>query len=83
MKNNTKKLEDHTLEELIQKKTKLKNAYIGLGSVMVIACIALLYLAFAGKNFALIAVAATCACSLVPGFISIATIEKEIKSRNQ
>jgi hypothetical protein len=79
MKN--KKLSELTLEELEAKKKHLKGAAIGLGSVMAIASILLIYLGMKTKNYALIAVAIGCSVAFLPMFASLGQINSEIKSR--
>jgi CDP-diglyceride synthetase len=77
-----KKLTELTLEELIAKQKTLKGAFIGLGIVMLIACIALIYLALKSNNLTLIVIAICCSITLLPSFIALSQINNEIKSRN-
>lgn len=72
-----------SVEELIEKKKKLKSIYTGLAIPMVIACLALLYLSIKNKNYALIGVAMGCCITLLPGFTVINGINNEIKKRDQ
>ena len=81
MKENNK-LSELTLEELYIKKKKLTGAAIGIGIVMLIACITLIYLAIKNKNYALIGVALGCGMTFFPMFISLTQLNTEIKSRN-
>lgn len=80
MKENNK-LAELTLEELLIKQKKAKAAVIGLGIVMAIALITLIYLALKNKNYALLGVAGGSAITLLPSFIALKQIETEIKSR--
>jgi CDP-diglyceride synthetase len=76
------KLSELTIEELNAKKKTLKAAAIGLGIVMLVACLALVYLALKSNNYALIVIAICCSITLLPSFIALSLINKEIKSRN-
>ncbi|MDR6562899.1 MULTISPECIES: hypothetical protein [unclassified Arcicella] len=80
MKEN-KNLAELTLEELQAKQKKAKGAVIGLGIVMAIALITLIYLATKSKNYALLAVAGGSGLTLLPSIIVLKQIETEIKSR--
>ena len=80
MKND--KLNELSIEQLQAKKKTLKNAAIGMGIVMLIACSVLFYLSIKSKNFALITVAIACLLTLLPSFIGISQIKAEIKSRD-
>lgn len=77
-----KKLNQYTLEELHMQQKKLKSVIIGLGIVMLLACIILIYLAFKNDNYALIVVAVGSSITLLPSFIALKQIDTEIKSRN-
>lgn len=75
------KLSALTLEELYEKKKKLKGMAIGIGIGMVIICSVLLYLIFRTKNFVLLAVVPGCLVTLLPSFIILGQINAEIKLR--
>ena len=77
----TKKLSDFTLEELIEKKKKLQGAVTGLGIVMCIACIGIIYFAIKSENYTSIVIAICCAITLLPSFTSLSQLNTEIKSR--
>lgn len=79
----TAELSALSLEELIEKKKKLKSIYIGISIPMVLACTALIYFAIKSKNYALIAVAMGCSITLMPAFIEMASVNNEIKKRNK
>jgi hypothetical protein len=79
MKN--KKLTELTLEELQAKKKQLKGIAIGLGSVMLVVSILLIYLGLKSKNYGSITVALFCSITLLPMFTSLNQINSEIKSR--
>jgi hypothetical protein len=76
-------LSNLSIEQLLEKKKKLKSMCIGIAIPMVIACLTLLYLAIKTKNYALIAVAMASSITMLPGFISIGAIDNEIKKRGQ
>jgi hypothetical protein len=76
------KLKELTLEELQTKYKKSKSAIIGLGIVMIIAIITLIYLAIRNENYALIAVAIGSSITFLPSLMVLKQIEAEIKSRN-
>lgn len=76
------KLSDLSLEEIQLKKKKLQGIVIGLGSVMLIACATLIYLAISNKNYGLIMVSFACLISMMPSLIVISQYNKEIKSRS-
>jgi len=78
----SKKLSELTLEELDQKKKMAGGAVIGLLIVMVLAATILLYLIFKTKNFVLLAVLPACFMTILPVFIYVTQINKEIKSRH-
>ncbi len=78
----TNKLSNLSLEEIQSKKNKLQNIVIGLGTVMFLACGALIYLAFHNKNYGLIVVAFACLISMLPSIIVISQYNKEIKARS-
>jgi len=80
MKENNK-LAELTLEELLIKQKKAKGAVIGLGIVMAIALITLIYLAIKSKNYVLLAVAGGSGLTFLPSIIALKQIETEIKSR--
>jgi hypothetical protein len=80
MKANSK-LSELTLEELMKKKKQSKSAAIGLGIVMVIACIILITLAIKNSSYALIGVAIGSSISFLPMWIALNQIDEEIKSR--
>ena len=77
------KLSDHTIDELIIKKKKLKSVVIGLGIVMFLACSTLIYLALKNGNYALITVAICCLVTTLPSIIALKKFDKEIKSKKQ
>ncbi len=81
MKENNK-FKNLTLTELVAMQKKLKAATIGLGIVMAVACIALIYFSINGGNFALIAVGITCPMTLLPSVVNLFQINAEIKLRN-
>lgn len=79
----TKKITAYTLEELRERKSKLKMVYSILGIFMLVAFTVLCYLAYTTKNVGLYAVAMGSLCTFAPGLASIAQINKEIKARQQ
>ncbi|MEA5256854.1 hypothetical protein VB264_03595 [Arcicella aquatica] len=80
MKEN-KNLTELTLEELQAKQKKAKGAVTGLGIVMAIALVTLIYLATKSENYALLAVAGGSGLTLLPSIIVLKQIETEIKAR--
>ena len=76
-------LKNLSVEELHEKKKKLKGMIIGIAIPMALAFIALIYLAVKNKNYALIAVAIGCSITLLPGFIVLNGINNEIKNRSE
>ncbi|KQC00711.1 hypothetical protein [Pedobacter sp. Hv1] len=75
------KLSTLTLEELYEKRKKLKSTSMGIGIGMVVICSVLLYLIFKTKNFVLLAVVPGCLMTLLPSFIVLSQLNTEIKSR--
>lgn len=71
-----------SIDELLEKKKKLKGIIIGIAIPMVIACLTLVYLSVKTKNYALIAVAMGSSITMLPGFVSMSAINNEIKKRN-
>jgi len=76
-------LKNLSIDELTEKKRKLKGMLLGIAIPMILACFALFYTAIKTKNYALIAVASGCSITLLPAFVSITAIENEIKKRSQ
>ena len=76
------KLSNLSLEELQTKQKKLQGAVIGLGIVLVAACIALIYLAIVGNNYSLIAVTIGCSITMLPSIIVLHQLKTEIKKRD-
>jgi Kef-type K+ transport system membrane component KefB len=79
----TEKLTELTLEQLTEKKKKLVSLSIGIAISMVIACGVLFYLAIKTKNYALMAVGMGSLITLLPVFVSVTEITKEIKRREK
>lgn len=77
------KLSEHTVEELIVKKKKLKAAVIGLGIVMILACSTLVYLAIKNENYTLITVAICCLITMMPSIMALKKFDKEIESKKE
>lgn len=75
------KLSALTLEELYEKRKKLKGLAVGIGVGMVIICSFLLYLIFKTKNYVLLAVVPGCLMTLLPSFIVLSQLNAEIKLR--
>lgn len=75
------KLSALTLEELYEKRKKLKGLAVGIGIAMIIICSVLLYLIFKTKNFVLLAVVPGCLMTLLPSFIVLGQLNAEIKLR--
>lgn len=78
-----KNLSALTINELYAEKKKSKGVLIGLGSLMIIACALLVFVAIKSKNYALIGVACSCSITLLPMMTRLGQIEKEIKKRVQ
>jgi len=77
----TKPLNELSLDELQQKKKLVLGATIGLGIVMLIACIVLVYVAIIAKQPALLAIAVSCPATFLPIFINLQKLNNEIKNR--
>ena len=77
----TKPLSELSLDELQQKKKLVLGATMGLGIVMVIACIVLVYVAIIAKQPALIVIAVCCPTTFLPTFINLQKLKSEIKNR--
>ncbi|WBO84929.1 hypothetical protein [Hymenobacter yonginensis] len=69
------------LAELHSRKNKLKGAIIGLGIVMVVALVMVLYAAINSKKYALLATLPAMFLSLLPSVIVLSKINKEIAAR--
>lgn len=71
-----------TLDQLVAYKNKMKGVLVGLGIVMLIAEVALLYVIFTTDGMGSLAIVAlsTFIC-FMPAVISYSQIDKEIKSR--
>lgn len=78
MKNN---LSERSLEFLIKQRNLLKGVAIGFGIVLLLAFSLFVYVAIEKKNFALIAVIPASMITLLPIFLRVGQINKEIKSR--
>lgn len=77
------KLAEMTLDELYERKKKLQGVFIGLGIVLVVAEVILLYVAFTVEKMQSLGVVAICsAMAFIPAVVSIVQINSEIKSRN-
>ena len=76
------KLSNLSIQELQAKQKKLQGAVIGLGIVLVAACIALIYLAIVNNNYSLIAVAIGCSITMLPSIIVLHQLKSEIKKRD-
>lgn len=74
-------LSELSLEELQKKKKTLQGAAIGLGIVMLVACITLVYLAITSKKTSLLAVVIGCSITFLPCLISLGQINSELKTR--
>lgn len=77
-----KPLKDLSLDELQQRKKMMLGVVIGLGSVILIAGIFVLYVAITTKKPGLIAVAVCGPISFLSNFINLQKINSEIKKRN-
>ena len=76
-----KNLIDYSLEELKAKKRYFQTIILSFGSILILAAIFLIYSAITMKNYAFLAIAMASFISLVPLFIQLAQINKELKSR--
>jgi len=77
----TTQLSELTLDELIIRKKKMLGVTIGLGIVMLLAAIFIVYVALKSKNAGLMAVPIGSALTLLPTIINLSQINTEIKSR--
>ena len=75
-------LNELTLDELQAKKNMLKGAVIGLGCILLMACIACIYLAITAKKISLVTVVIGCALSFLPALANLRQINSEINRRN-
>jgi len=72
-----------SVQELYNKKQSLQGVLIGLGLVMLVASVIILYLVFSSKTpKVLIIIPITCSLTFLPAFISLSQINTEIKNRN-
>jgi hypothetical protein len=77
------KLSELTLEQLTEKKKKLTSQLVSIAIAMFIIYVALFYFAIKSKNYALIAVGMGSLITLMPVFVSVGEINKEIKKREK
>lgn len=70
-----------TLQELQSKYNKLKGAAIGLGIVLIAACVTLLYLAFTTEQYYLSGVAIGCFITMIPSIIVLFQLKTELDKR--
>lgn len=77
----TKKLSELRLEELIEKKKKLQGIVIGLGIVMFITSIGIIYFAVKNNNYTSMVIVISCFVTLLPNVVSLSQLNAEIKSR--
>lgn len=80
MKKN-QKLSELPLEALQAKQKQLGGVVTGLGIVMVVALVVLIYAAVKSKNYALLAVGFTLPITLMPVLIYAGQLRTEIKAR--
>ncbi len=78
MKSNLSEL---SIEALTKQRNLLKGVGIGFGILLFLALCIMLYIAALKKNFALISVFPASMITLIPIFMRVGQIEKEIKSR--
>ena len=76
-----KKLSNYSTEELNSKKRTFQNIILSFGLLMILASIFLIYSAIATKNYAFLAIAMGSFSAIIPLFIQLTQINKEIKSR--
>lgn len=76
-----KKLSELRLEELIEKKKKLQGIVIGLGIVMFITSIGIIYFAIKNNNYTSMVIVISCFVTLLPNVVSLSQLNAEIKSR--
>ena len=76
-----KKLSELRLEELIEKKKKLQGIVIGLGIVMFITSIGIIYFAVKNNNYTSMVIVISCFVTLLPNVVSLSQLNAEIKSR--
>ena len=74
-------LTELNLDQLEKKKKLITGALIGLGSVILIASIVIIYIAVTTKKLGLIAVCFGSFITLLPLFINMQQINSEIKRR--
>ncbi|KGO94664.1 hypothetical protein [Flavobacterium subsaxonicum] len=77
----TRPLNELSMDELQQKKKVVLGATIGLGIVMVVACIISIYVAIIAKQPALLVIAVCCPTTFLPIFINLQRVNSEIKNR--
>lgn len=70
-----------SVQELTQKRTKLKKTILIIGSIMGIAILFLIYTVIETKNYAFLAMGIGASFGLLPGFIQLKNIDNEIKGR--
>ncbi|WP_412467965.1 hypothetical protein [Pedobacter sp. KLB.chiD] len=71
------------IEELHKKKKGLQGALIGLGLVLLIAGLIIIYLVFSSKMPKVLIIVPICSSlTLLPAFISLSQINTELKNRN-
>ncbi|NBA85526.1 hypothetical protein GVN16_07130 [Emticicia sp. CRIBPO] len=75
-------LKSMSVQELTEKKTKLKKTILIIGSLMGIAILFLIYTVIETKNYVFLAIGIGASFSLLPGFIQLKNIDNEIKGRN-
>lgn len=76
-----KDLSDYSIEELKSKKKVCLSVIIAFGSLFFLATIFLAYSAIRTENYAFLAIGAGSFIFIIPLFIQLAQISKEIQSR--
>lgn len=75
------KFADLSLEALQVKQTNAKKVVMGLGIVMVVINLLLVFMIFKTKLYSLFAVVIGSMTTLLPSFINLTQLNQEIKSR--
>lgn len=78
-----KDLKKLTFEELKREKKMMKNLFIGIAIPLGLGCLILLYLVFNKELYALIGCAILSLVALLPMWMNLEKINKEIKLRNK
>ncbi|WP_316800774.1 hypothetical protein [Pedobacter frigidisoli] len=77
-----KALSEFTLDELKERKKTITGIVLGLGIVMLISSVTLIYLAVKTHNVSLTGIAVACPLTFLPTLISLTQINNEIKKRS-